>query len=421
MREAVVSIENASLDQPIVNWPRLQLVMATAGVDAVVASTPANVTYLSDFWSVSHWTRRSAQVFAIALRSNNRRIALVLPLGNADLVPTDGQRAPWRVATYGDLVISKDSIPEEDLDVEEKQLLQLARHGRSGIADSPVERLAITLLDLLGPSAAIALEGEGLVDGDHAALVERLPGWHITRAGSLLRETRAIKTPTEIARLRSAAELSANAFDLAVGATAESDTEIELEHRLLAAVVKGGGLPFLTSVTSGRRSAMPNGQATGRRLANGDLVRFDGGCRFGHYASDIARMAVVGSPTDKQRRYYGAVLAGLRAAIDAARPGTTGAEVFYAAVGAVRRSGISHYERTHCGHGIGIENYDLPRIAPDSSDVLEPGMVICLETPYYEIGWGGVQAEDTYLITAGGLDAFSRMPEQMWRVGRQKE
>jgi Xaa-Pro aminopeptidase len=38
-------------------------------------------------------------------------------------------------------------------------------------------------------------------------------------------------------------------------------------------------------------------------------------------------------------------------------------------------------------------------------------MVLCLETPYYEPGWGGVQVEDTILITddsSRGLTKTSR-------------
>ena len=29
-------------------------------------------------------------------------------------------------------------------------------------------------------------------------------------------------------------------------------------------------------------------------------------------------------------------------------------------------------------------------------------MVLCLETPFYEIGWGGMMVEDTVLVTADG-------------------
>jgi Xaa-Pro dipeptidase len=128
------------------------------------------------------------------------------------------------------------------------------------------------------------------------------------------------------------------------------------------------------------------------------------------YASDIARMVVVGEASEKLRRYYHAVWRGLDAAASLLRPGARVRDIYAAAVGSVREAGIPHYTRTHCGHGIGIENYDWPLIDADSEELLEEGMVVCLETPYYELGWGGVQVEDTFLITESGARRFTVAP-----------
>lgn len=419
MGEAVVAAENALTLGPLVNWARLQELMGAAGVDAIVASTPVNVTYLSDFWSISHWTRRSSQVFAIALRSSQREVLLVLPLSNADLLPARSDRAPSRVFAYGRFSLNAQADATDGLEPEELQLLRLAQ-ADADLPDRPAAALAVALREALGARGRVALEADGLLEGDREVLEERLPGWRFTPASPLLRQARAIKTTAEIARLRAAARLSSAAFDSAISLLADGATETDVERRLLGAVVAGGGLPFLTSITSGGRTCLPNGQATGRRLAPGDLVRFDGGCRVAHYVADIARIAVIGKADAKQVRYYSAVVAGLRAAVDAARPGATGGQVFDAAVQAVRDAGIPHYQRPHCGHGIGIENYDLPAIAPGSEDVLEPGMVICLETPYYEIGWGGVQAEDTFLVTPDGLEAFTSVADVLPEVALRR-
>jgi Xaa-Pro aminopeptidase len=226
-----------------------------------------------------------------------------------------------------------------------------------------------------------------------------------------------IKTSEEVARLRAAAVMSERAFSVAVASIGAGATELDVQRELLTYFARHDGLPFLTSIQSGPRTALPNGQAVNRVIEPGDLVRFDGGSRYKHYVADIARIAVLGEPTDKQASYYTAVCAGLEAAVEIAKPGATGRELFHAAVDAVRDNGIPHYERSHCGHGIGIENYDYPRITPDSTDLLEEGMVICLETPYYELGWGGVQAEDTFVVTSAGLERFTNQPPSLIRVG----
>ena len=91
--------------------------------------------------------------------------------------------------------------------------------------------------------------------------------------------------------------------------------------------------------------------------------------------------------------------------------------LFDVAVRATRAAGIPHYQRHHVGHGIGLEPYDPPTIAPGGDTVLEPGMVFCVETPYYEHGWGGVQVEDAVEITAAGARLLTRSSRELAIVG----
>jgi Xaa-Pro dipeptidase len=108
---------------------------------------------------------------------------------------------------------------------------------------------------------------------------------------------------------------------------------------------------------------------------------------------------------------------GEEALFAAARPGATGEEVFRAGVEAVRRAGVPHYQRHHCGHAIGLEPYEPPLIAPGQTIPLEPGMTFCLETPYYELGWGGVQVEDAVVVTEKGCRVLNRSARDLWRAG----
>jgi Xaa-Pro dipeptidase len=65
------------------------------------------------------------------------------------------------------------------------------------------------------------------------------------------------------------------------------------------------------------------------------------------------------------------------------------------------------------GHGIGLEVYDPPSITPDNPALLEAGMVICIETPYYELGWGGVQVEDTLLVQENGYQLLTKSSREL--------
>lgn len=82
----------------------------------------------------------------------------------------------------------------------------------------------------------------------------------------------------------------------------------------------------------------------------------------------------------------------------------------------VREKGIPHYERHHLGHGTGIEGYDLPMITPGNPVALEPGMVLCVETPYYEPGFGGLHVEDTIEVTPDGSRLLTQLERKLFVV-----
>jgi Xaa-Pro aminopeptidase len=69
------------------------------------------------------------------------------------------------------------------------------------------------------------------------------------------------------------------------------------------------------------------------------------------------------------------------------------------------------------GHGIGLEPYDPPTINAATDTALETGMVFCVETPYYEHGWGGVQVEDAVEVTPRGARQLTRSSQGLAIIG----
>ena len=40
-------------------------------------------------------------------------------------------------------------------------------------------------------------------------------------------------------------------------------------------------------------------------------------------------------------------------------------------------------------------------------------MVLCVETPYYEIGWGGMMVEDMIVVGERGAECLTTLPREL--------
>jgi Xaa-Pro aminopeptidase len=397
----------------LVHKTRVKEIMKRNGVDVLVASMPENVTYLTDFWSLSHWLLKGTQTYAV--------------------IPADEKIAPYIVTSMSDLDMAADQ--------EDCWIRDFVSFGKffietpSGTAPTPTEtRLRDLLSRAPGKADALSALAESLNERNLArgrlaldelnipfpladSIKARLPGLEIIPGYPLLREIRSVKTPEEVARLERAADITEKAFFRALSFIREGASEAEIAHVYNTAVAEQGALPILTCIGAGPRSGLPNvAPSAASRVKRGDLIRFDVGCLYRNYYADTARIAVLGPPNSKQKDYYHAMVAGEELAIARVRPGVRAPEIFETAVQGVRRAGIPHYRRSHVGHGIGIECYDPPFLNPSSAHVLEEGMVLNVETPYYELGFGGVQIEDTLVVTPNGSRALTQAGKELFVV-----
>jgi Xaa-Pro dipeptidase len=97
------------------------------------------------------------------------------------------------------------------------------------------------------------------------------------------------------------------------------------------------------------------------------------------------------------------------------QPGVTAGELFEVAIERVKM-GIPQYKRHHVGHGIGLEIYEPPMLVPHSDFELQPGMVLCVETPYYELEWGGLQVEDMIVVTENGYRLLTKSNRELIEI-----
>tara|TARA_B100000959_G_scaffold285929_1_gene362441 strand:- start:983 stop:2149 length:1167 start_codon:yes stop_codon:yes gene_type:complete len=376
---------------------RLLRALEDSPFDGLILANPSNVAYATGYRSVASVIAPGIRMLACI---TNERQLLIAPAADAaaafdsgisedDFVPygkfffesSDNQHA---AAAMSDLHADMESALTE----------ALARSGVSG---------AIGVDNLVPERTSVLLEEQSEISA-------------MADANDWILGIRSIKTAPEIDLLLSAIKCTETGLDRALEAAYPGITERELASFIAQSMVEAAAEPRFLVVTTGPRSALSDARATDRAWEPGELLRFDVGCTYNGYWSDIGRTAVLGEASSEQERCYEAILAGEQAQLDRARPGMTTGELFDIAVEAVEENGIKPYRRTHCGHAIGSEVYEWPIVAPNSTAELEPGMVFCVETPYYCLGWGGMMVEDAILITSEGNSKLTSLDRSLWVV-----
>jgi len=227
---------------------------------------------------------------------------------------------------------------------------------------------------------------------------------------------RAVKDADEIARLRTAVNISVAGHIAAMQVARPGMYEYELEAVLEAGFRRNGAdrLGYASIVGSGPNSTTLHYDVSRRRTQDGDLVVIDAAAEWGQYTADVTRtFPVNGKFTPRQKAIYDLVLGAQQAAFDSVRPGVTMRQLD----GIARR-----YMREHSGNLCGdktcddreIFNHGLGHpIGMDVHDVgfsrpFEPGTVITLEPGIYLVAENlGVRIEDDILVTATGGEWLS--------------
>jgi Xaa-Pro aminopeptidase len=363
--------------------------MEAGGYDLLVVASPENVLYATGFESMGATINRRYNYAALVTKDE---VLMVVPA--ADFAPAiDAGIMPDRVYTFGKFFFSG-ATPSAHLEVRSDTFEGALRQalGRLNPASALAERAYLS-------GAALSLLATG--------------GGEVADAAPWMLALRGRKLPLEIELLRHATRMTERAIEAGIAAAAIGVTDKEVASVVASHMALAGGLPRNVTVVGGLRSALADAMSTERRLEPGDLLRFDVGCSFYGYKSDMARTAVIGEPTRLQAKRYDALLHGLHVAIEKARVGARASDIFEAGVRAVEERGLRPYRRQHLGHAIGMAVYENPVVTPESGDVLRPDSTFCLETPYYEPGWGGMMVEDTGLVTEGGFELFSTIDRSL--------
>ena len=255
------------------------------------------------------------------------------------------------------------------------------------------------LLPLQGPAAEYA---EKLL-GD--ALRQRKVARQDLRP--VVGKLRLVKSGEEIARIRRAAELSAEGHRRAMASARPGMAEFAVQAVIEAACREGGcrRQAYDSIVGSGPNACVLHYGRNRRVLEEGDLVLVDAGGEFQGYACDVTRTWPAGARfSEEQAKAYDGVLAAQQAGIAAAKPGATFKEIDEACAKELKERGLEKGIRHGPCHWVGRGVHD-----PNGSAPLQAGSVFVIEPGVYfpEKGWG-IRIEDTFAMREdGSLDCLS--------------
>ncbi len=382
--------------------------MDERSLDALVATTPQNVTYVCDYLVPSQALMGST---VLAVLPRDADPCLILPkIEVSDLVYN---KITWvsDLRPYGAFYVDGKPVDEEST-----RLLEYLKPIESV---DPLKILAQALKEKGLAKARIGIDERGLDKNQYNALISVVNDAQVFDGYELFRQVRMVKTEEEIERLERAAQIAENAIFGVLEIVTEGVRLDDMISKLKEIMLREGAIPDYPSIGISTDNSFTQNippPLNGKKLRKGDLIRFDVGCSYKYYHSDIARTAVLGHPSNKQRLYFEAVLNGENNALKAIKPTVKASDIYAIAMQSVKSSGIPHYKRVHTGHGIGLEFYDLPSIAPKCDITMQENMVVNIETPYYEIGFGGVHVEDCGVVTESGHRLFNRTKRELIEI-----
>ena len=403
------------------NKSRAVAYMRQCGLDALVATSPVNITYLTDyyFWLdplfKEYWLSPGAS-------SNLAQSYAIFPLEGEPALVVGPQQAGnaadlWvrDLHTYGDTGLDETYPPTArrgeaaaEAAAEAARIYDVLhapqRHG------SATEALAGVLQarGLLG--ARIGVEMEGLTAPARLALPGALPKAQLKDCSNLLRLIRAVKSAEEIERLARAAEISEQAGLESLARARPGVMMGDIVQHYRARIGEMGA--DLDHFAFGYRG-MGVVTEPSYRLAADDVMFVDWGCNYRHYFSDTGTTLAVGDLPPRLAERHAALRAGMAAGIDAIWPGAKCSAVHAALRETLAGRGVTAVN-PH-GHGLGLEVRDYPIIVADNglrlrddcidvaSDLpLEEGMVFNLECAIFMPGVGSPHIERSFVVTPEG-------------------
>jgi Xaa-Pro aminopeptidase len=361
--------------------------MDAAGLDGLIVTAEANLNYFTGHRHFAPWTTFTRPEICLIPRGGEPVLIL------QQFLEADARRDSWvsDIRSYTPLTGTPVALVRDSIEA--------LADGAWGAELGNEQRL-------------------GLSYQDFQAIQRALPRARFVDASDLLWSLRLVKSSYELQAMRRSARIAADAFETAFTAAGPGTSEKTFAAHLAESIVGAGGEVGFIMATSGRGNYdRVAGMPTDRRIEPGDMLWCDLGVVFNGDWTDHCRAAVVGAPSETQRRNWDQVVQVTAKGVEAIRPGAPVGAVVDACTAEARRLNLEFtFAAGRLGHGLGLMSTEPPHVAAYDRTVLEPGMVITVE-PGWVLDHGTYICEENVVVTTAGYETLTVTPRELRRVG----
>jgi ectoine hydrolase len=255
-----------------------------------------------------------------------------------------------------------------------------------------------------------------------ASLQRHLPQATWIDATALVNWQRAVKSAREIEYMRIAARIVERMHQDILEHIEPGMRKNELVARIYDTGITGvdghgGDYPAIVPLLpTGADAAAPHLTWDDTPFARGAGTFFEiAGC-YRRYHCPQSRTVYLGRPPQHFIEAEKAIVEGIQAGLDAARPGNTCAHIANAFFAVLKRYGIEKSSR--CGYPIGASyppdwGERTMSLRPTDHTVLEPGMTFHFMPGLWQDDWG-LEITESILITDTGVETFCNTPRKLF-------
>jgi len=231
----------------------------------------------------------------------------------------------------------------------------------------------------------------------------------LTPTYGLVEELRQIKTAEELEKIKKAIQITIKAFKFIKDFISPGKKEIEVVGELERFIRYNGARSsaFDIIVASGPNSSFPHHLTSQRKLKNNEHVLVDLGVEYLGYKSDLTRVFFLGKISPAVSKIYDIVRKAQDKAIKNIKPAVHINKIDAAARQYITQEGYGGFFGHNLGHGIGLEVHEEPHISRKEEKILKPGMVFTVEPAIYLSNKFGIRLEDIILVTKKGCNVLS--------------